>query len=135
MSEVQNELQGDSSNSLRAMLNYAFGSPQGSLKDFAGYVYDQIAPSVPTNLTGSGSIDGTGSFTLDWNASSDTGSGVDHYKIYKDSTDLGKSITGTSYTGFQSVGTTSTYRVSAVDNAGNESGKTGGVVITTEDFG
>lgn len=137
--EVQNELGSDASTSLRDMLDVAFGSPVGSLRDFAGYTHDTTAPTAPSNLTGVGSFDGSGDFSLDWDASTDNGSGLDYYNIYKDGYLGVYDTTGsnqTSYSGTQNFSgnsTTEDYYVTAVDNAGNESNSSNTVSVTTSD--
>jgi chitodextrinase len=82
---------------------------------------DTAPPSVPTGLTAVASQD---SIALSWSASSDD-VGVAGYGVYRDggSTAIG-STAGTGFTDTgPSPGTTHTYRVDAVDAAGNRSGK------------
>jgi subtilisin family serine protease/chitodextrinase len=100
---------------------------------------DSDPPSVPTNL--SGTAMSSTRIDLSWSASTDTGgSGLAGYHIYRDGTMVGTTATaGYSDTGL-TPNTTYNYRVSAYDNAGNESaqctvvpvktpGDTGGVTI------
>lgn len=98
---------------------------------------DTIAPSIPTNVTAIGTA--TNAITITWSASTDTGvnaSGVAGYNIYRTgtSTKLNTNpITGTSYvdSGLSS-GASYSYRVSAVDNASNESATSTTVSATTQ---
>jgi chitodextrinase len=95
---------------------------------------DVEAPTVPTNLTVTGTT--TTSISLSWSASTDTGgSGLARYRIYRNgsSTPL-TTVTGTTYTnGGLTTGTSHTYRVTAYDNAGNESAVAGPVTGVARD--
>jgi chitodextrinase len=92
------------------------------------------APSVPSSLAVSGTT--ATSISLSWGASPDTGgSGRAGYRIYRNGsvTPLA-SVTGRTFTDSGLVtGTSNTYRVTAYDNAGNESGPAGPVTGTTRD--
>ena len=94
----------------------------------AGTVADTQAPSVPANLTASGTTQT--STNLSWNASTDN-VGVTGYDIYQASTLLG-TVTGTSepITGL-TANTTYTFSVRAKDAAGNVSGSSNVVSVTT----
>ena len=89
---------------------------------------DTSAPTVPTGLKEK-SVTGS-TVTMTWNASTDNYD-VEYYKIYRGTTLAGTSET----TQFTDTGllqeTTYSYRVSAVDFAGNESAKCGAVNMTT----
>lgn len=90
---------------------------------------DDAAPTPPTGLS---ALDvAENSATLTWTASTDN-VGVVGYKVYNGST-LVTSLTGTSYTvtGL-SAGTSYTFRVTAVDAAGNESTPPAEVTFTTQ---
>jgi len=91
---------------------------------------DTQAPTVPTGLSSSG-IAQT-SFTLSWNASSDN-VGVANYKVYQD----GALLTSTSGTSLNVTGlsqaTTYAYYVTAEDAAGNVSGVSVTLNVTTTD--
>ncbi len=79
-------------------------------------VADTTPPSAPTNLTGV-ALSKT-SIQLTWTASSDgEGSGIDHYRIYRNGAYY-LNVTDTTFTdlGLQ-AGTTYSYGVEAVDNA------------------
>jgi uncharacterized repeat protein (TIGR03806 family) len=91
---------------------------------------DTTPPSVPTGLTTT-SVQST-SVALVWNASADTGgSGLHDYRVYRDNTLLA-TVTGTSYSD-TTVGPSTQYfyRVSARDNADNESNRSTALVVTT----
>ena len=95
---------------------------------------DVTAPSVPSSLSVSGTT--TTSISLSWGSSTDTGgSGRAGYRIYRNgSTTPLASVTGRTFTDSGLVtGTTNTYRVTAYDNAGNESGPVGPVTGTARD--
>ncbi|MDQ6419087.1 S8 family serine peptidase [Paenibacillus sp. LHD-117] len=89
---------------------------------------DTQAPSVPSNLTKSNVT--TNSVALTWSASTDN-VGIKEYKVYKNNS-LIASPTGTSYvaTGLQS-GSTYSFYVKAIDQAGNLSGASSTVSVTT----
>jgi chitodextrinase len=97
-----------------------------------GIAQDTQAPSIPTNLTVTGTT--TTSISLSWGASTDAGgSGRAGYRIYRDgSVTPVASVTGRTYTntGLAS-GASYTYRVTAYDNAGNESAPAGPVTGVT----
>ncbi|MDI6827105.1 MAG: N-acetylmuramoyl-L-alanine amidase [Armatimonadota bacterium] len=89
---------------------------------------DSQAPSTPTNLQGT-AVSGT-QVNLTWTGSTDN-IGVAGYKIYRNGSQIGTSAT-TSYSDTTCTSnTTYTYRVSAYDEAGNESGLSNQVVVTT----
>lgn len=91
---------------------------------------DQTAPSVPTGLAAQ--VLGTTSIRLTWNASTDTGgSGVQGYRLYRGGLVVGSPV-GTTFddTGLTPA-TLYSYRVSAVDNATNESAQSSPAVTAT----
>jgi endoglucanase len=98
---------------------------------------DTTAPSTPTGLSSPSKT--TTTATITWNASTDTGtnpSGVAGYRIYKNGsgTALTSILVGSplSYTDTGlTAGTTYTYKVSAYDNAGNESSQSTALSVTT----
>ncbi len=94
----------------------------------AGTGGDTQAPSAPTNLSASNITQTTA--TLSWNASTDN-VGVTGYDVFQGSTNLG-SVTGTSanITGL-SPATAYTFKVRAHDAAGNNSGFSNTVNVTT----
>ncbi|MDY8138065.1 GEVED domain-containing protein [Aquimarina sp. 2201CG5-10] len=89
---------------------------------------DTQAPSTPTNLAASGV--GNTFLTLNWNASTDN-VGVTGYDVYRGSTNIG-TVTGTTYnvTGL-AAGTAYDFSVRAKDAAGNISGSSNVVNVTT----
>lgn len=93
---------------------------------------DVQPPSIPLGVSAIGS--GSSRVQLQWSASSDMGgSGVTGYRVYRDwATAPVATVTGTSFTDAGlTAATTYSYEVSAVDAAGNESGRSGPVVATT----
>ncbi len=94
----------------------------------AGTGGDTQAPSAPTNLSASNVTQTTA--TLSWNASTDN-VGVTGYDVYQGNTSLG-TVTGTSanITGL-SAATAYSFKVRAHDAAGNNSGFSNTVNITT----
>lgn len=134
--EVRNEMN-MSGASLRELLNAAFGSPVGDLRDFAGYTYDTTAPTAPSNLSGSGDVSGgTGDYSLDWDASSDSGSGVWRYRIYRNGSQIA-TVTHptTSYSGTQGAQDSNQYYVKAEDYANNISSASNTVTVVTDEIG
>ena len=89
---------------------------------------DVTAPSVPANLAANPAS--ASRIDLSWSQSTDN-VGVANYKVFRNGA-LIASPTGTSYqdTGL-SAGTSYTYRVSATDQAGNESGLSSQVTAAT----
>ncbi|MGD9368716.1 MAG: Ig-like domain-containing protein, partial [Desulfobacteraceae bacterium] len=93
-------------------------------------VNDAEAPTVPVGLTGS-PIGGSG-IDLSWSASSDN-VGVTGYRIYRDGVEVGTSASTTySDTGLNPA-MEYCYTVTAYDAAGNESGQSTQVCVTTID--
>ncbi|MEM7281353.1 MAG: PASTA domain-containing protein, partial [Pseudomonadota bacterium] len=92
---------------------------------------DTDPPSVPQNVSGSGT--GATTISLSWDASTDSGSGVASYNIYRDgsSTPIGTSTTTGYNDGGLSSDTSYSYTVSAVDNEGNESAQSIPAVVST----
>ena len=90
---------------------------------------DTTPPSVPQNL--SATAVGESQIDLSWDASNDPESGINHYNIYRDGNNIGQATT-TSYsdTGLESV-TTYSYKVSAVNGQGLESGRSNTAQATT----
>ncbi len=87
------------------------------------------APSVPTGLTKTNVT--SSSITLIWTASTDPGSGVAHYNVYRNGTKVGTpSSTSFTDTGL-SASTSYSYTVSAVDPSGNTSAQSSALSITT----
>ncbi|MBN8565424.1 MAG: fibronectin type III domain-containing protein [Flavobacteriales bacterium] len=93
-------------------------------------VADTTAPSAPTNLTASGTTQT--STNLSWTASTDN-VGVTGYDVYRDGSLLA-SVTGTTYTATGlTASTTYSFFVRAKDAAGNISGNSNTVSVTTSD--
>ncbi len=91
---------------------------------------DTYPPTAPTNLGG-----GFDSFNcvvnLSWNASTDIGSGVSGYTVYRNGTFRGTSTTTSFTDSVTFAGGTYTYTVKASDTAGNISPASSGFTITT----
>ncbi len=93
---------------------------------------DTTAPSVPTNVVANALA--SDSVRVTWSASTDTGgSGLAGYRIYRNGTQL--TAVGAGTTTFTDAtaapGTAYAYRVSAIDNAGNESAQSTPANVTT----
>jgi len=90
---------------------------------------DTQAPSAPTGLTGN-AIDAN-SVNLSWTASSDN-VGVAGYRIYRGGAQIGTATTGTGYVDNTVLPSTAySYTVRAFDAAGNLSGASAAVNVTT----
>ncbi|WP_315095472.1 glycosyl hydrolase [uncultured Cellulomonas sp.] len=92
---------------------------------------DTTAPSVPANLTASGTTS-TGT-NLSWSASTDNagGSGVSGYEVLRGGTVVG-TASGTTYAASGlSPASTYSFTVRALDGAGNRSASSGAVSVTT----
>ena len=90
---------------------------------YASKTPDTQAPTAPGSLVAT--VASSSAIDLSWTASTDNVK-VDHYNVYRSTNGLAFSLVGTSTTtGFADLGvpggTTNTYRVTAVDAAGNES--------------
>ena len=85
----------------------------------ATVIVDGTAPSAPGSLKATVKKNSL-SATLSWLASTDSGSGVDHYDIKRNGTKIG-TTTSTSYTNKPGKGTY-TFTVEAYDKAGNLKG-------------
>ncbi|MFC7081249.1 glycosyl hydrolase [Halorussus caseinilyticus] len=96
---------------------------------------DTTAPTTPSNLSSTGHT--SSSVSLAWDAASDSGSGVDHYNVYVDGTRSQQVSAGTTMTTVSGLasGTTYDFYVTAVDGAGNESGASNTVSVTTDSSG
>jgi chitodextrinase len=89
---------------------------------------DTQAPSIPTNLSAFDIT--TVSFGLTWTTPSDN-VGVTGYRIFRNGTFIGSSVSNKiQLSGFQ-PNTTGTYSVAAVDAAGNVSPQSSGLTVTT----
>lgn len=90
---------------------------------------DTVPPTQPANLTATNTTDS--STTLSWSASTDN-VGVTFYEIYQDD-QLISSITGTTHTVLSlSSESTYTFKVKALDAAGNESIFSNSLNVTTQ---
>jgi glucose/arabinose dehydrogenase len=91
---------------------------------------DKTAPEVPGGLKVSGT--GATNVSLSWNASTDDagGIGLDRYNVYVDGTVTASSDTTSATIGNLKAGTAYEFQVTAVDLAGNESGRSGAVIGT-----
>ncbi|MET0535627.1 MAG: glycosyl hydrolase, partial [Steroidobacter sp.] len=105
----------------------SFSSGNGS-----GPVGDTQAPTAPSNLTSPSKT--SSSVSLSWSASTDN-VGVSGYRIYRGGSNVGSSGT----TSFNDTGlaasTSYAYVVRAYDAAGNESGSSNSITVTTDTGG
>src|SRR3989344_963005 len=96
---------------------------------------DTQAPSIPSGLAASGIT--ASSLTLNWTASTDN-VGVNHYRVFRNGTQVSNNSTQTTTT-FNDIGlspsTAYTYTVSAVDAAGNVSAQSTGLNVATQSGG
>lgn len=107
----------------------AFGSSESTNFCISSGGGDTQAPSNPSNLSASGTTQT--STNLSWNASTDN-VGVTGYNVYVGGS-LNKTVTGTSTTVTGLTANTSyAMHVTAVDAAGNESGQSNTVNVTTQ---
>ena len=90
---------------------------------------DTTAPSVPAGL--SASATSSTQINLAWTASTDN-VGVAAYKIYRGGTNIGTSRTTSYADSGLTASTAYSYKVSAVDAAGNESGQSVAATATTQ---
>lgn len=94
----------------------------------AGGTSDTTPPSTPTGLSSSNV--GTTSFDISWNASTDDNA-VAGYNVYLNGANIGTSAgTSTSLTGL-TPSTSYSVSVSAFDGAGNESGQSSSINVST----
>ena len=102
--------------------------------DGGGGSGDTTAPSTPSNLSASSTT--SSSTNLSWSGSSDSGgSGLAGYEILRNGSVIG-TTTGTSYTvSGLSASTGYSFNVRAYDGAGNRSGNSGTVNVTTSSGG
>jgi chitodextrinase len=104
---------------------------QAEIDAIATALVDSTPPSAPTNLTGTGTS--TSAIGLSWGASTDTGTGVKEYLVYRNNT-LVKTVTAP-LTSVSDTGLTQStqysYKVEAVDNSGNKSAQTAAINVTT----
>jgi len=91
-------------------------------------VLDTIAPSIPTNL--SGTAVSSNQANLTWTASTDNVA-VTGYKIFRGGTQIGTSATNSFSDNSLTPSTSYTYTVSAYDAASNESAQSSPVSVTT----
>ncbi len=107
---------------------FQYGEVEDYTVNISGAAPDTTAPSTPTNLVASGTTQTT--TNLSWSASTDN-VGVTGYDVYQGSTVIA-TVTGTTrqVTGL-SAGTAYSFRVRAKDAAGNVSGYSNTVNVTT----
>ncbi|WP_342562368.1 cohesin domain-containing protein [Paenibacillus sp. FSL R7-0345] len=94
--------------------------------DMFGTVQDYTPPGIPSGLTGSAN---DGQVILNWNANSE--SDIAGYKVYNNGVLYTTVTTTTSTVTGLNNGTDYTFAVSAIDKAGNESGKANLVLAPT----
>ena len=97
----------------------ASATSHANVNQSATVIVDGTAPSAPVSLKATVKKNSL-SATLSWLASTDSGSGVDHYDIKRNGTKIG-TTTSTSYTNKSGKGTF-TFTVEAYDKAGNLKG-------------
>ena len=91
---------------------------------------DAVPPTVPQDLVGSPRS--YNRIYLGWQVSTDIGgSGVAGYRIYRDNLDIGSAATNAYTDAGLVAGTTYAYSVAAFDHAGNLSGQSAVVLVTT----
>lgn len=90
--------------------------------------YDVTAPTVPSGLLASASPTNAKP-ALAFSAATDAGSGVASYRLYRDGTSVATAAGTTVTDAALAVDGTYSYRVSALDAAGNESAVSGAVVV------
>lgn len=91
---------------------------------------DTTAPSVPAGIVVTAV--GTTTATLTWNVSTDSGSaGLKDYVIYRDGNALAQVATPSYADNGLNASSTYSYRISARDNADNESAQSAAVQVTT----
>ncbi|MGA2138334.1 MAG: glycosyl hydrolase family 28 protein [Verrucomicrobiia bacterium] len=94
-------------------------------------IVDNNAPTVPTGLTATGVA--TNQINLSWNASSDSGTGVAGYKVFRDETQIATTA-GTNYSDAGlATGTEHCYKVVAYDNIARASGQSAEVCAQSLD--
>jgi hypothetical protein len=94
--------------------------------------HNATAPTVPANLKAT--VASADQVNLTWTASADTGgSGLAGYNVYRDGTKLNSTLVTTTSYGDVTVSpdTTYSYKVEAVDGAGNKSAQTAAASVTT----
>lgn len=109
---------------------FTYGEVEDYTVNLTGGTADTEAPSDPTGLTASGTTET--STNLSWNASTDN-VGVTGYDVYQGAAVIA-TVSGTSYTvNGLTVNTSYSFSVVAKDAAGNESGASNTVNVTTPD--
>jgi len=93
---------------------------------------DTQAPTAPGNLTSPGKT--SSSISLSWSGSSDN-VGVSGYRVYRNGANVATVSSTTHNDTGLSAGTSYTYVVRAIDAAGNESGASNSVTVTTDSSG
>ncbi|MGA1824543.1 MAG: fibronectin type III domain-containing protein [bacterium] len=90
---------------------------------------DTTAPSVPTGVRAT--VNSATQVTITWNASSDSDSGIAGYYIYRDGEQIDSSTTRSYADTGLTPETTYSYKISAYDNALNESAQSAAASATT----
>jgi hypothetical protein len=104
----------------------ADGAATGMITDDDGSGIDTTPPTAPTNLTAT--LGTLANVRLSWGPSSDTGSGVANYRVFRNGAQIATPA-GTSYTDKPGAGQWS-YVVKATDMAGNFSAASNTATIT-----
>jgi len=94
---------------------------------------DSTPPTTPSNL--SSPFKTASSVDLDWDASSDADTGLDHYNVYVDGSKDHQVGAGSTDSSVDHLSSASAYEfhVTAVDTVGNESSASNTITVTTED--
>ncbi|MGJ8591374.1 MAG: GEVED domain-containing protein [Aquaticitalea sp.] len=107
---------------------FSYGEVEDYTVNIQSATTDTTAPTAPTNLTATGTTQTT--TTLSWNASTDN-VGVTGYNVYQGTTLIATVTTTTRQVTGLSAGTGYSFRVTAKDAAGNISGYSNTVNVTT----
>ncbi len=102
-----------------SFLNGTWTIENGIVRSGEPYTVDLIAPSIPTSLTSSSQTNTT--ISLSWTLSTDN-NGVKEYQVFRNGTMIGTSAVNNFIDSALPSGTSYTYSVRAIDNAGNLSG-------------
>ena len=99
-----------------------------SVQATATLLIDNTSPSTPTGLNGS--TNRQGSMVLSWQASTDQGSGIASYSVYRNGTEIGTTTTNSYTDSTVASGASYDYDVRAKDKAGNVSLPSNPVLLT-----
>jgi endonuclease I/chitodextrinase len=139
----RNNYHGNTSNSLAqgnrnpfidnpAFATQIWGGPQAENLFGGGGSSDTQAPSVPTNLSSSGTTQTT--TTLSWSPSTDN-VGVTGYDVFKNGAFLSTTVSSTYNVTSLTASTSYSFTVKAKDAAGNNSASSSAITVTTQSGG